>query len=338
MILILADAIILILDMGMWLLDGKSGFLLREIYILVTAFYYVFNPLICMIWYFYVDYKIYKSASRLKRVLVPMLVPAAVNAALSLVSIFSGHMFFFDAENIYYRGPFFPLMAVISLFYLVYAMILLIAKKNLLEKREFLIMLVFGIPPLVGGVVQSLVYGLSLVWICATFSALIIFINMQNNQLYTDHLTGLFNRRQLDSYLRQNSQTMENGMLAGVMIDLNSFKQINDQYGHNIGDQALQHTAEILTKTFRERDFIARYGGDEFLILMIIHDRRDLENAIQRLKENARRFNEQSEDPYQISLSIGYDCRSLESEQEVNDFLKHIDQLMYEDKQRQQPA
>ena len=71
---------------------------------------------------------------------------------------------------------------------------------------------------------------------------------------------------------------------------------------------------------------------------MIIHDRRDLENAIQRLKENARRFNEQSEAPYQISLSIGYDCRSLESEQEVNDFLKHIDQLMYEDKQRQQPA
>ncbi|MDF3001756.1 MAG: diguanylate cyclase, partial [Bacillota bacterium] len=269
---------------------------------------------------------------------IPMLAPAAVNAALSLASIFNGHMFYLDAANIYYRGPLFPLMAVISLFYLVYAMILIVAKKHLLEKREFFTMLVFGIPPLVGGVVQSLVYGLSLVWICATFSALIIFINMQNNQLYTDHLTGLFNRRQLDSYLRQNSQAMENGMLAGVMIDLNSFKQINDQYGHNIGDQALQHTAEILTKTFRERDFVARYGGDEFLILMIIHDRKVLETAVQRLKENAQRFNDQSEAPYQISLSVGYDCRSLESEQAMNDFLKHIDQLMYEDKQRQLPA
>jgi hypothetical protein len=71
---------------------------------------------------------------------------------------------------------------------------------------------------------------------------------------------------------------------------------------------------------------------------MIIHDRKVLETAVQRLKENAQRFNDQSEAPYQISLSVGYDCRSLESEQAMNDFLKHIDQLMYEDKQRQLPA
>lgn len=116
---------------------------------------------------------------------------------------------------------------------------------------------------------------------------------------------------------------------------MNSFKVINDEYGHQIGDQALQHTAEILKKTFRMHDdFIARYGGDEFVVLISAADRFRLSNEIERLKEKVEQFNAQNIFPFSISLSLGYDYFPMNPETTAADFLKHIDGLMYQDKQR----
>jgi diguanylate cyclase (GGDEF)-like protein len=199
----------------------------------------------------------------------------------------------------------------------------------------FLPLLVFIIPPLIGGIFQTLFFGVSLIWICVTLSILIIFINIQNSQLYTDYLTGLYNRRSLDSYLQQRAQNMGNKSLAGIMIDLNSFKAINDEYGHHIGDQALQQTAEILKKTFRKGDdFIARYGGDEFIVLLSAVDRYRLDHDVERLKEKVKQFNAQNIFPFSISLSVGYDYYPPEPESTASDFLTHIDRLMYQDKQK----
>jgi diguanylate cyclase (GGDEF)-like protein len=336
MALLCSDALILVLDLLMWFLDGKPGFPARDLYYIVTAGYYALNPLICMIWYFYADYQIYKSEKHIKKMLIPMLIPTCINFILSFLSIVDHHLLFYlDENNIYHRGNLFYIMAAISFFYLVYTLILILLERKGIEKQDFIPLLVFVIPPFVGGIIQAIYYGISLIWICVTLSILILFINIQNNQLYTDYLTGLFNRRQLDNYLQQKAQNIENGLLAGIMIDLNSFKEINDIYGHHIGDQALQHTAEILKKTFRKNDdFIARYGGDEFVILMVTEDITGLYNEVERLKEAVRQFNAQKIVPYAISFSIGCDCYSGETEDTASEFLKHIDDLMYQDKQR----
>jgi diguanylate cyclase (GGDEF)-like protein len=128
---------------------------------------------------------------------------------------------------------------------------------------------------------------------------------------------------------------MGNKSLAGIMIDLNSFKAINDEYGHHIGDQALQQTAEILKKTFRKGDdFIARYGGDEFIVLLSAVDRYRLDHDVERLKEKVEQFNAQNLFPFSISLSIGYDYYPSEPEATASDFLTQIDRLMYRDKQK----
>ena len=334
MLLILCDAIILVLDMGMWYFDGKPGALIRILYSVDTAVYYVLNPLICLIWYVYVDYEIYQSENHLKKILLPISIPAVVNLLLAILSIFYGPLFSFAPFNVYHRGDLFNFMAVTSLFYLVCSMILIIIKRKMIQRQYYVTMLVFALPPLAGGIVQTAHYGVSLVWPCATLSALIVFINIQNNQLYTDYLTGLYNRRQLDNYLRQKSQNLEKTTLAGIMIDLNSFKSINDIYGHSIGDQALQHTAEILRNTFREDCFIARYGGDEFVILMTVESSRTLLEAIGRLKQNLDRFNEKKAVAYTLGFSIGSALWEGESEGTAAGFLKKIDNLMYMDKQK----
>lgn len=331
--LLTTNACIIVLDILMWLLDGKPGYLSRNAYFIVTACYYALNPLICAVWCFYADYHIYKSEKHLKKILIPMLIPLCVNLTLSILSIFYNIFFYIDQNNLYHRGTLFYLMSAISFFYLIYTLILIIKKQKMIQKQEFIPVLAFSFPPFIGGIVQTLFYGFSLIWPCVTLSILIIFINIQSDQLHKDYLTGLFNRRQLDNFLKQTNRRIESGLLAGVMIDLNSFKMINDLYGHSMGDEALQHTAEILKRTFRRNDLIARYGGDEFVVLGAVEKSEDLHKVINRLKENVAQFNVQKIVPYTISLSMGYDCCSGKSEFNITEFLKHLDNLMYQDKQ-----
>lgn len=85
-----------------------------------------------------------------------------------------------------------------------------------------------------------------------------------------DSLTGLYNRRYLFSRLDHfvNLSRRYKNPLAVVMLDIDHFKQINDNYGHKVGDDVLRSIAEILRPSLRDADVLARYGGEEFAILM----------------------------------------------------------------------
>ena len=69
-------------------------------------------------------------------------------------------------------------------------------------------------------------------------------------------------------------------VFSAILIDINNFKYINDTYGHNIGDSALEAAAKLLKSCLRTSDFIARYGGDEFCIIPDISNKNDLEALI----------------------------------------------------------
>ena len=332
LLLVYSDALILVLDALMWVLDGQPGAAVRSFNIAATTLYYAMNPVICMVWYLYVHYSIYRDIGRLKRIVFQAALPAAVNLALSVSSIFTGVMFTFDANNTYHRGQLFFLMALISFFYMALAWILSIVRRRSIPKQEFYPITIFMFLPVAGGVIQVLFYGVNLIWACVTFSTLIVFVHIQNHRLYTDYLTGLNNRRQLDLYLRQRVQLADGGMLAGLMIDIDDFKKINDTHGHSAGDQALVDTAEILKKTFRKNDFISRYGGDEFVVVMSLQEKEDLGRAIGRLSDNVAAFNARKTAPYTISLSIGYDCFLDQQDTSGKDFIERLDDLMYKDK------
>jgi diguanylate cyclase (GGDEF)-like protein len=331
--LLVTTAFILVLDMFMWLNDGVPGLTIRIAYNIITVFYYTLNPLICLLWYLYADYYINRSAARLRKVHIPMVIPVLANMILSIISVYTKSLFFIDDNNVYHRGPLFLIMAIISFFYLAHTLVFVLRNRAKIQTREYYTLLFFPIPPIIGGIIQTLFYGVSLIWICTTISLLLIFINFQNDQLNKDHLTGLFNRRQLDSYLNTKIQALNGKTIAGLMIDINDFKTINDTYGHNIGDQALKHVAQILDKTFRKSDFVARYGGDEFVVIMEVNKKPDFEKAINRLNENVVQFNAKKLTPYEISLSIGYDYYSA-GDKSVAEFLKNIDHLMYMNKRK----
>jgi len=98
-----------------------------------------------------------------------------------------------------------------------------------------------------------------------------LLMNALQESAFTDGLTGLYNRKFLEEYTKKMlPQVKRDGTnIALLMLDMDHFKAVNDEYGHDIGDKVLKELARILNETVRESDIIIRYGGEEFMILLM---------------------------------------------------------------------
>jgi diguanylate cyclase (GGDEF)-like protein/PAS domain S-box-containing protein len=153
------------------------------------------------------------------------------------------------------------------------------------------------------------------------------------NSSLKDDLTGLFNRRgllkQAAPYFDFARRQKEKLLL--LFIDLDGMKKINDEFGHNEGDNALIQTAAILNHTFRSSDIIARLGGDEFTVL-VTDLNASKEDAIARLNENLRAYNASETRSHKLSFSIGVATLEPERMACFEELLEQADQAMYEQK------
>src|SRR5690606_8746714 len=103
----------------------------------------------------------------------------------------------------------------------------------------------------------------------------------------TDPLTGLYNRRHFSKVSEQlfaESNRYGHDM-ACVMIDLDGYKQLNDSYGHQVGDQLLQVAGRVISANMRKMDVAARYGGDEFILLLPHATAEEAVSVIERVRE-----------------------------------------------------
>jgi diguanylate cyclase (GGDEF)-like protein len=152
-----------------------------------------------------------------------------------------------------------------------------------------------------------------------------------------DPLTGLYNRHYLNDY-----QTMvlasakRNNRRVGLMsMDLNHFKNINDTYGHNVGDLVLAETARVLIESTRIGEAVFRLGGDEFLIIMPdIEDRNVLQDARKRLANRFKSEFHLPDYPAKIAVSIGT-ALFPEDGDNIDALLQIADEEMYTDKKEQ---
>jgi diguanylate cyclase (GGDEF)-like protein/PAS domain S-box-containing protein len=153
------------------------------------------------------------------------------------------------------------------------------------------------------------------------------------NSSLKDDLTGLFNRRgllkQAAPYFDFARRQKENLLL--LFIDLDGMKRINDEFGHNEGDNALINTAAILNRSFRSSDIIARLGGDEFTVL-VTDLNASKEDAITRLNENLKAYNASETRSHKLAFSIGVATLEPERMTCFEELLEQADQAMYEQK------
>ena len=169
-----------------------------------------------------------------------------------------------------------------------------------------------------------------LVWPGAVLSLLLIYLNIQKTELFRDYLTGLYNRRFLDIHLTQYLKGRFKATSIGVlMLDVDRFKHINDKHGHAVGDQALIEAANVITKSLGRRGFAARYGGDEYIVVVPGAKLDELEALSQSIEENARQYYSEEEKPYCVSMSVGYAAFPCDGTITLKEVFEQIDRQMY---------
>ncbi len=156
----------------------------------------------------------------------------------------------------------------------------------------------------------------------------------------TDELTGLYNRR---FFLRRLAWEWDRAKryhrpLACLMIDVNNFKQVNDRLGHAVGDLVLQQVAQELKATLRQSDFLARFGGDEFVIALPETSYAQAARVAQKLRKVSIDIPEaraHKVSPVGLSVGIGH---VEQPDENTEDILEAADRSLYAHKRRTKPS
>lgn len=183
--------------------------------------------------------------------------------------------------------------------------------------------------------------GLSPLLLDGTHYVMVSMIETVNSVLkvgtHSDPLTGLPNRtlfKKLSENLR-NMAIRNQTSLAVIFVDLDKFKQINDQLGHDVGDSVLTQVADILQNSLRKNDVIGRIGGDEFVICLYgIEELNSLKNTVDKLIDNMAEITNIDGNELNISASFGMVNTNFPASITIDQMIEKADQLMYLEKQK----
>jgi diguanylate cyclase (GGDEF)-like protein/PAS domain S-box-containing protein len=147
----------------------------------------------------------------------------------------------------------------------------------------------------------------------------------------TDVLTGLYNRLKFNEEMeREISRSKRYKLpLALIMFDIDHFKNINDTYGHQIGDDVLKEVSNLVSKIIRNSDILARWGGEEFMILCPHTNNQDMKILAERLRRKIEEYPFSHGD--KVTISIGASIYS-HSKDNADELLKRVDKALYEAK------
>ena len=138
---------------------------------------------------------------------------------------------------------------------------------------------------------------------------------------FVDSLTGAYSRQYFECFLAESEQVE-----GVVMIDVDRFKEVNDRFGHLVGDKALQSVAQSILSNLRQTDVLVRYGGDEFLLL--VPHIRPGEHVIQRVREAAASARVEGYPELELSASVGGVC----GVHPLTEAIRQADEKMYQNK------
>lgn len=269
-----------------------------------------------------------------------------LNALLVIASqaLGLGWVYSFMPDGTYVRGPLYIPRGICNmLFCLVVGLYAAVRRQDIRERYRHLI-LAFPLIVLISGLMQIAIGGVGFEYAGTVFACLLLFVYVQDHNMDVDYLTGLLNRRGIDHELTiRTTRGNKRRAFAACMIDLDHFKRINDEYGHDAGDQALRLMAALLTRAFGTGYRIGRYGGDEFFIVSAsarpaLADAASLSDDIGKRIDTLHRLcteaNDTGKHPFHLSFSAGYATfdPSANENASLDAFTSYIDELMYHEK------
>ena len=332
--MIFLNMLLCCIETATFVVDGSMAYGHRTLSIALNVLLFICNIIFAFVWVIYADCKLFADMKRIRRIYPFVALPAVLTISACFINLATPVFFTIDQNNIYHRTDLFIIPYAVTYFYLAYGVILIYSYRKKVEKYLFLPAVLFMLPIIIGSLLQYFNYGYSLVWLGTSIGMIALFINVQHEASYVDALSGLFNRQHLNNILLTHSMKKDAAnTLAGIMLDIDSFASINNEFGHAVGDHAIAAVGKMLLKAVGDKGIVCRYGGDEFVILMHVSSEKEITDMIDIIQEQEALFNESDEIPYQINFSIGHSTYHSKHES-ISNFLKKIDAFMYADKKR----
>lgn len=296
---------------------------------------FLLAPALPSLWLLYLHYYIFpdkKASAWMKGFLIGV---NLLNLILVVSNTFTGWLYTIDAGNIYARGPVYPLIPAMTVVLLLSSTGYVIRLRKKVERTHFVPFLLFPAAPLIGTVLQTVIYGVPFVLAGLVFSVVMVALFGQSIETNVDYLSGAYNRKRLEYYLRKKiAASSRASTFSAIMADVNGLKLVNDTYGHTVGDEVLVTISTLIRSILRSNDFVARYGGDEFCIILDTSSEETLRTVVDKINRQLSNYNDMSLKPYRLGLSMGYAVYDPDSGMSAKEFYNHIDAMMYEDKKR----
>lgn len=152
-------------------------------------------------------------------------------------------------------------------------------------------------------------------------------------QANTDQLTGLFNRRRAIEYLNELIHNTQEGTFSLCIGDIDFFKKVNDVYGHDAGDEVLKAISHKMEEGLRKETFIARWGGEEFLIVFPGVNGDEAWSGLERLRKNIEKSPIKIANGQEISITMTFGLTEYDFGSDIDTSIKDADEKLYQGKE-----
>ena len=316
-------------DCCVYYLAGSSNIVIKVLVFLSGSGLFLGNVMIGYLWAKFIMVHMNIPFSDIRRNIYRTI--GLISIVLLVINIFYP-LVFSVSDGRYQRGFAYIIFLIFAAFYILDSLYLYVKRVKKNGSLKLFPVHIFLIPVILGVVIQAFFVEIAITWTSIAISVAGIMTALKNEIIFTDCLTGLYNRVYLE-FLHKRACNKKDCWVSGIMIDLNGFKEINDNYGHAEGDLALCIVADLLRKSFSEYGVVTRYAGDEFVIMLNTTDDQLIQKIIKSAKKNFVTENEKNDKPYQLSASMGYAITNLSNET-IDDFMNRIDEQMHQDKMK----
>ena len=244
-----------------------------------------------------------------KRVMLSA-IPLGLMIALVISNLWT-HSLFTITEGGYVRGKLFQLeMGLLVAITTVFSVKLLLharSETDPIKRGHMKLVSSFPLCLLIAWLLTSAGESFPIISVAITIELLCLYMGTSTQQISMDKLTQVNNRQNLLSFLEYKCVNHSEKLFL-FMMDLDYFKTINDTYGHLEGDDALIRASKALKMScgdhFRRRPYIARYGGDEFIVV-IESTKQEADQLLENIHSNLKKLNDEANKPYNLAFSIG---------------------------------
>lgn len=289
-------------DVVAFAVDGISSDYAENIVYLTNTALFASNFLCAYSWFLFLKEHLKLDLSNSQQTILR--ITKVLLLVLLIFNIYCPFIFYVDEMNRYNRMFGYWIYVAFNYALIINSLILYYKNYRQDSSIRFFPIWLYIIPIVSATVIQSLFYGISLM--AASFAVAIAgaFTSLQNERIFRDDLTGLFNRSFLDYVLTLYSQ--KGRKASGIMISLCNFEEVNEKFGHGVGDQALTKAAELIHDSVGGWGSVLRYSGDEFIVMMDSQYDDYISNCILKIQTNFDKFNREHTEAYTLTPAIGF--------------------------------